>query len=159
MSERIAICPGSFDPMTNGHLDIIRRAARLFDRVIVAVAGDAEKKHMSALEKRLIMVAAACEGLENVTAEAFDGLLVAFCNERNGIAIVKGLRTTDDISHEAQMALMNSELAPDIETVFLLSRPQNAHISSTMVRWLSELGADISGYVPARVAEQLTARQ
>ena len=159
MSERIAICPGSFDPITNGHLDIIRRAARLFDRVIVAVAGDAEKSHMCPLEERLAMTSEACAGLTNVTAEAFEGLLVTFCREREAIAIIKGLRTTDDISHEAQMALMNSELAPEIDTAFLLSRPQNAHISSTMVRWLIELDADISGYVPASVAKRIATRQ
>lgn len=156
--NRIAVCPGSFDPITLGHVDLVRRASRLFDRVIVAIAADAQKQHTFALEERVEMAQAACDELEGVAVEGFDGLLVEFCRQRDATAIVKGLRSTADLSHEAQMQAVNAELAPQIETVFLLAPAQTAYISASMVRWLHDLGVDVSGYVPPGVAQRLAAR-
>ena len=155
MQKRTAVCPGSFDPITLGHLDIIARAARLFDTVIVAVAHDARKHHMFDIEERVGLAVAACADIGNVTVEAFDGLLVDFCTARDAAAIVKGLRRSSDMPDEVQMQAINADLAPGVETVFLMAAAQYAHISSSMVRWLGELGADVSRYVPEAVAARL----
>ena len=155
MEKRIAVCPGSFDPITLGHLDIIRRAAGLFDQVIVAVARDARKSHMLSLDERVRLAEAACADVANVTVEPFDGLLVGFCVQRRAVAIVKGIRNLSDMPDEAQMQAINADLAPGVETVFLTASAQWAHVSSSMVRWLNELDADISRYVPEAVAHRL----
>ncbi len=155
MKKRIAVCPGSFDPITLGHVDLVRRAARLFDELIVAVAADAEKHHRFSLDERVEMVREACDDIADVTVEGFSGLLVEFCRRQGAAAIVKGIRTTADMPHELQMQAVNADLAPEIETVFLAASAQYAHMSSTMVKWLSDLGADVSGYVPAGVALRL----
>ena len=155
MSKRIAVCPGSFDPMTLGHLAIVRRAAALFDDIIVAVAEDAEKQHSFGIDERVEMARGACAGISNVTVEAFSGLLAEYCRRRGVTAIVKGLRGHSDIDYELQMQAINADLAPGIETVFLMASETGAHISSGMVKWLSGLGADVSGYVPGNVDERL----
>lgn len=155
MEKRIAVCPGSFDPITLGHIDIVRRAARLFDRVIVAVARDARKSHMLDVDERVRLASAACADIHGVTVEPFEGLLVQFCAEREAVAIVKGLRNLSDMPDEAQMQAINADLAPGLETVFLIASARWAHVSSSMVRWLNELDADVSPYVPQAVAQRL----
>ncbi len=155
MEKRIAVCPGSFDPITLGHVDIIRRAANLFDQVIVAVARDARKSHMLSIDERVELAEAACAGIVNVIVEPFEGLLVAFCVQRRAVAIVKGVRNLSDVPDEAQMQAINADLAPGVETVFLIASAQWAHVSSSMVRWLNELDADVSRYVPEAVAHRL----
>ncbi len=159
MEKRIAVCPGSFDPITLGHVDLVRRAAGLFDQLIVAVAVtvDAEKRHTFSLDERVGMAAAACADIANVTVESFCGLLVDYCRQQGAVAIVKGLRTAGDMPHEMQMQAVNADLAPDIETVFVLASAQYAHMSSSMVKWLNELGVDVSSYVPDNVAARLQA--
>ncbi len=155
MSKCIAVCPGSFDPITLGHVALVQRAANLFDEVIVAVAEEAEKQHTFGIDERVEMARGACAGMEKVTAEAFSGLLAEYCRRRGATAIVKGLRGRCDIDHELQMQAVNADLAPGVETVFLMSLTEGAHISSSMVKWLSGLGVDVSGYVPESVAERL----
>lgn len=156
--NRTAVCPGSFDPITVGHVDLVRRAARLFDGVIVAVAADAQKQHVFPLNERVEMAHAACADLDGVTVQSFEGLLVEFCRRHGATAIVKGLRGAADMAHEAQMQAINADLAPEIETVFLAASAQTAHISASMVRWLSDLGVDVSAYVPPKVAQRLAAK-
>ncbi len=155
MEERIAVCPGSFDPITLGHVDIIRRAARLFDVVVVGVATDAQKSHMLDIDERVQLAELACADIDGVRVEAFSGLLVDFCQQMRAAAIVKGIRDSSDIAGESRMHAINAELAPGVETVFLIAVPQLAHVSSSMVRWLNELDADVSRYVPEAVAQRL----
>ena len=157
MDKRIAVCPGSFDPITLGHVDLVRRAAGLFDQLIVAVTVDAEKRHSFSLDERVEMATAACADIANVTVESFCGLLVDYCRQQGAVAIVKGLRTAGDMAHEMQMQAVNADLAPEIETVLLLASAQYAHMSSSMVKWLNELGVDVSSYVPDNVAARLKA--
>ncbi len=139
-------------------MDLVRRAAGLFDQVIVAVAAtvDADKRHSFALDERVEMVTAACADMANVTVESFDGLLVDYCRQHGAVAIVKGLRTAGDMAYEMQMQAVNADLAPEIETVFVLASAQYAHMSSSMIKWLNQLGADVSSYVPASVAARLS---
>lgn len=155
MSERIAVCPGSFDPFTLGHLDIIRRAADLFERVIVAVAEDAQKDHEFSISERVEMAEDACAGIPGVSVEAFAGLLVDFCRDSDATAIVKGLRGPEDLSHEQQMEQINRSLEPQLQTIFLLAAPEHSHIRSSMIRWAAQLGADVSEYLPDNVAKRL----
>jgi pantetheine-phosphate adenylyltransferase len=155
MSDRVAVCPGSFDPFTLGHLDIVRRAAALFDRVIVAVAEDARKDHRFSAAERVEMAEEACAGIPGVSVEAFGGLLVDFCRDRDAAAVVKGLRGPEDLSHEQQMEQINRSLEPELQTIFLLAAPEHSHIRSSMIRWAAELGADVSDYLPSSVAQRL----
>ncbi|MBU0610748.1 MAG: pantetheine-phosphate adenylyltransferase [Armatimonadetes bacterium] len=157
-SEVIAYCPGSFDPITNGHLDIIERAAQLFDRVIIGVALVAEKTHLFSPEERLAMCREACAHLSNVTVQTFEGLLVEAVHRAGARVIVKGLRQSADLAHEAPMATMNRSLRPEIETLFLLASPTYAFISSSLIKWVCSMGGDISAQVPAGVAPKLTQR-
>jgi len=154
-SERIAICPGTFDPITNGHLDVIERAAALFDRVIVAVAGDSGKQALFSLEERAELAHASCRHLDNVAVESFERLLVDYARERRAIAIVKGLRTADDFQREQQMAMMNRELLPDVHTVLMVTAPEVLYISSGLIREIWALGGEVSRFVPPPVAEAL----
>jgi pantetheine-phosphate adenylyltransferase len=156
--EVTAYCPGSFDPLTNGHLDIIERAARLFGAVIVGVALDAEKDHLFSADERLAMCREACAHLPNVSVQTFSGLLVEAARQVGATLIVKGLRQAQDLAHEAPMAAMNRSLRPEIETVFLLADPAHAFVSSSLVKWVCSMGGDVSAHVPARVAQQLTQR-
>ena len=156
--EVIAYCPGSFDPLTNGHLDIIERAARLFGAVIVGVAVDAEKDHLFSAQERLELCRAACAHLPNVSVQTFSGLLVEAARQAGATLIIKGLRQAQDLAHEAPMAAMNRRLCPAIETVFLLADPAQAFVSSSLVKWVCSMGGDITAHVPAVVAQQLIAR-
>ena len=155
---RIAIYPGSFDPPTRGHEDVIRRSLRLADRVIVAVATNSAKQPLFSIEERLAMLRAAVPDEPNVSFEAFDGLLAEFAVRVGATLIVRGLRAVGDFEYEFQMALMNRRLHPSLETVFLVPAVDLTYLSSSLVREVARYGGDVSGLVPASVADALTAR-
>ncbi len=154
---RRAVCPGSFDPVTNGHLDIIGRAATLFDEVVVAVGVNASKSRLFTAEERIDMLRRAVAHLPNVSVDAFSGLLTTFCSERDIQAIVKGLRAVSDFDYELQMAQMNSSLS-GVETVFVPTSPEYSFLASSLVKEVATFGGDVSGLVPDFVLDLLTAR-
>jgi pantetheine-phosphate adenylyltransferase len=155
---RIAVYPGSFDPPTLGHIDIMKRASRLFDRLIVAVGRNSEKRALFTAEDRMQMLVEASVGLANVDVVSFDGLLVGLAKEHNARVIVRGLRATSDFENEFQMALTNRSLEPDIETVFLMTSAEHMFVSSSIVKEVASLGGDVSGMVPAGVLRRLSAK-
>lgn len=154
---RRAVCPGSFDPVTNGHIDIVSRASFLFDEVIVAVGVNKSKNRLFTPEERMEMLTEACRVFPNVTVDGFTGLLTTFCQERGVHAIVKGLRAVSDFDYELQMAQMNSSLAA-IETVFVPTSPEYSFLASSLVKEVATFGGDVSGLVPEFVHERLVAR-
>ena len=151
----LAVYPGSFDPVTNGHLNIIERAARLFDRVIVAVAYNVRKQGLFTVQERLQMLSAVLGGMEGIEVDAFDGLLVDYMKRRGATVIVRGLRAVSDFEYEFQMAHMNGFLAPNIETVFMMTGADEFYISSNIVKEVAALGGDVHGLVPSKVEEFL----
>jgi len=157
----VAVCPGSYDPVTNGHLDVIARAARRFDEVVVAVVGNPSKQPTFTAEERVAMVAAEIEDLitdgTTVRVMAFDGLLVDFCRDQGIGVICKGLRGVADFESEQQMAQMNARIG-DVETMFLATRPDLSYLSSSLVREVAALGGSITGMVPASVERALIDR-
>ncbi len=157
-SRRIAVYPGSFDPITVGHLDIVERAATLFDEVVVAIGTHPTKRGYFPAEERVRLIEAAVEHLPNVRATRFGGLVVNFCREVGARAIVRGLRAVADFEVEFQMGLMNRDMAPEIETVFLIPRPELQMVSSSLVREIAGHGGDVERYVPAAVFEAIVAR-
>jgi len=152
---RTGIYPGSFDPLTNGHLDLIQRAAKLFDRVIVAIAKNESKKPLFALDERLELVTRAIKSLPNVSADAFDGLLVSYAKRQGGQAIVRGLRAVSDFEFEFQLALMNRKLDEQIETIFMMPKDTYTFLSSRIVKEIAGLGGDVSSFVPPEVCAAL----
>ena len=154
---RRAVCPGSFDPVTNGHLDIVARAARLFDEVVVAVGVNMSKNRLFTPEERIAMLEEATSSIANVRVAGFDGLIVDFCRESDAVAIVKGLRGAVDYEYELPMAQMNSHLT-DVETVFLPGAVGNAFVSSSLIKEVAALGGDVRGLVPDAVHDQLVDR-
>ena len=154
---RRAVCPGSFDPATNGHLDIIRRAARLFDDVTVGVLVNPNKQGLFSVDERLTMLGDVVTGLDNVKVEAFEGLLVDFCRDHDVDAIVKGLRAVSDFDTELQMAQMNASLS-GVETVFVPTSPEWSFLASSLVKEVARFGGDVSGLVPSEVLTRLTER-
>lgn len=154
----IAVYPGTFDPMTLGHEDVIRRATQLFDRVIVAVAAGHHKKAMFTLQERIEMAKVVVEPYAQVTVESFSGLLRDFVVARGGKAMVRGLRAVTDFDYEFQLAGMNRSLMPDVETVFLTPSDKYQFISSTFVREIAVLGGDISAFVHTATAERMRAK-
>jgi pantetheine-phosphate adenylyltransferase len=154
---RRAACPGSFDPVTLGHLDIIGRAAALYDEVVVAVGLNASKKRMFAFEERTEMLREATAAYPNVTVDSFDGLIVDFCKSRGVQVIVKGLRAVSDFDYELQMAQMNLGLA-GVETMFMTTNPLYSFLSSSLVKEVATYGGDVSGLVPEAVLARLVAR-
>ena len=157
---RTAICPGSYDPVTNGHLDIIGRASRVFDRVIVGVVNQPLRKQKTLFtpEERKAFIEHATTDLENVEVETFSTLLVDFARENGAGAIVKGLRAISDFEYEFEMNQLNRKLAPDIESVYVMASPEYSFLSSTGVKELATFGGDVGDLVPAEVAEQLAER-
>jgi pantetheine-phosphate adenylyltransferase len=153
---RRAACPGTFDPVTNGHLDIIGRAARLFDEVVVAVGVNQSKKRLFSPEERIAMLTDAVSPYGNVVVEGFSGLLTDFCTARGVVAIVKGLRAASDFDYELQMAQMNASLAP-VETIFVPTSPEHSFVASSLVKEVAALGGDVSRLVPAAVHDRLLA--
>lgn len=161
LDQRIAVYPGSFDPVTVGHLDIIERGAVLFDRVIVAVApasSNPEKQPLFTLEERLALVRDACARLPNVAAEPLSGLLVDFAAARGAGVIIKGLRAVSDFEYELAMSLMNRRLRPEIDTLYLMAAAEHSFISSSLVREVARLGGPIEGLVPPAVARAMARR-
>jgi pantetheine-phosphate adenylyltransferase len=154
---RRAVCPGSFDPPTFGHLDIVRRSARLFDEVIVAVGTNVSKNRLFDAEERIAMMRRACADLDNVTVEGFAGLVTTFCAERDVTAIVKGLRAASDFDYELQIAQMNSSLT-GVETVFIPTSPERGFVSSSLVKEVAGFGGDVSAFVPDFVHAELRSR-
>jgi pantetheine-phosphate adenylyltransferase len=154
---RRAVCPGSFDPVTNGHLDIVSRASLLFDEVVVAVGVNKSKNRLFSADERIDMLTEACRDFPNVKVDSFSGLLTTFCQERDIVAIVKGLRAVSDFDYELQMAQMNSSLA-DIETVFVPTSPEWSFLASSLVKEVATFGGDVSGLIPEFVREKLVAR-
>lgn len=156
--ERIAVCPGSFDPVTKGHEDIIRRAAALFDRVLVVVSVNADKKPAFSVEERAQMIRTVCADIPNVEIDTCGGLLVDYVQEKGAVAIVKGLRAVSDFDYEFQMALVNRKLCDSVETIFLASQSGNMFLSSSIVRQIASYGGDISEFVSPLLLDQLVAR-
>jgi len=151
----IAIYPGSFDPLTNGHLDVIQRAAKLFDRVIVAVAVNESKHPLFTLAERVALVNKAVAHLPHVQTDAFDGLLVEYAAERKAKAIVRGLRAVSDFEFEFQLALMNRKLDENIETIFMMPKDTYTFLSSRIVKEIARLGGNVGPFVPAHVQAAL----
>ena len=153
---RIAIYPGSFDPITNGHLDLIERSSRLVDTLIVAVLRNEKKQPLFSVQERLDMVRQATSSHANVEVDFFEGLLVDYASKRGATLIVRGIRAISDYDYEWQMALMNRRLRPDIETMFLMASEAYSYISSQLVKEVIRLGGKVSDLVPAVVEEKLT---
>ena len=145
---KTAVCPGSFDPITVGHLDLVERTAAVFDRVILCVMVNGEKQHMFSLDQRLEMARAALAHLPNVEAAACDGLLAEFAREHGACALSKGIRGGADLDWESQMAQINRDLCPQLDTVFFPARPEHLHISSTMAREMIRHGQRLDRYIP-----------
>ena len=154
---RVAIYPGSFDPITNGHLDLIRRAAKQFEELVVAVLKHDSKRAQFPLPDRLAMIREAVDELDNVRVSSFDGLLVDFARSERARLILRGIRAVSDYEYELQMALMNRKLAPEIETVFMLPGEAYSYLSSRLVKEICRHGGQIEDLVPAHVAERLQA--
>jgi pantetheine-phosphate adenylyltransferase len=150
-SMRTAIYPGSFDPITNGHLDVLHRATKLFDRVIVAVAKSESKYPLFSLEERVQLVAKTVQNLPSVEADSFEGLLVSYVESRSAQAVVRGLRAVSDFEFEFQLALMNRRLNERIETIFMMPKDTYTFLSSRIVKELAQLGGDVSAFVPEHV--------
>jgi len=157
---RKAIYPGSFDPITNGHLDVLERAARLFDELVVAIARDNQKDSLFTVEERAEMIGVAVRalGLHRVRVVPFDGLLVDFAKSEDAITVLRGLRAVSDFEFEFQMALMNRKLDPRLETLFLMPREELTYISSRIVKEIARLGGDVELFVPANVAAALRSK-
>jgi len=152
---RNAIYPGTFDPVTYGHLDILTRAKELFDEVTIAIAEDSEKKTLFTLAERKEQLLEATKDMPNVSVCVFEGLTVEFARQCGALAILRGLRALSDFEYEFQLALMNKKLAPDIETIFLMSQSQFSFISSSAIKWAASLHAGVSDFVPPHVEKAL----
>lgn len=153
-----ALCPGSFDPPTNGHIDVIERTSRHFERVLVAVIANPSKQALFSLDERKQMLADALAHVGNVEIDAFDGLLVDFARSRGIAVVVKGLRAVSDFEYELQMAEMNAALAPGLDTMFVTAKPAWAFLSSSLVKEVSRFGGAVEGLVPEGVARALKER-
>ena len=156
MKNTVAIYPGSFDPVTNGHLDLIRRGSKLFDRLIVAIARNLDKSQtLFTMEERREMLEAMTADIENVTVDTFEGLLVSYCIQNKANAVLRGIRAVSDYEFELQMALMNRKMEPRVETVFMMPAEQYSYLSSRIVREIAKLGGPLNGLVPTLVEDRL----
>lgn len=153
--EKIAICPGSFDPVTLGHIDIISRAAKMFDKVIVAVLVNPSKTPSFSIRERIDLLNEATKDIPNLEIVSFDGLLATYAKEKNAVAVVKGLRAVSDFEYEFQMALTNKKLNPELETIFLTTNSHYMYLSSSMVKQVASFGGDISDFVPACLYDKI----
>lgn len=152
---RIAVYPGSFDPITNGHLDIIKRAAKLYDRVVVGVLNNSGKNPVFTPEERVGMIKEVTSDMNNIEVDCFTGLLVDFVKEKSASVIIKGLRTVADFEYEFQMALLNKALNPEYETMFMMTDSKYSYISSSMVKELAGFRGDLTGLVPAEIINKI----
>ena len=159
MKKRIAVYPGSFDPVTFGHLDIIDRAAKIFDHIIVSVFVHSAKKHMFSLEERVGMLKAVLKGKKNVSVDCFEGLLVDYVKKKKTDVVIRGLRAISALEYEFQIAATNRTLYPGIETVFFMPRQRYTYLSSSIVRDIAHFKGDVSKLVPPHVAKVIAARK
>jgi len=155
VAEKICVFPGSFDPITIGHLDLIERASALFDEVVVAVLHNPAKEGSFPIQKRMELLQAACVHVHNVRFDHFEGLLVDYMRAKGARVVLRGLRGTRDFESECQMAQLNHQMAPEVETLFLTTHPAHAHISSSAVREIGMFGGDVSPYVPEPIAQEV----
>lgn len=153
--SQIAIYPGTFDPITNGHLDIIKRAARIFDKVIVAVATNTGKAPLFSMDERKKLIQDAVKNIDKVEVDAFSGLIVDYCHQRGATALIRGLRAVSDFEYEFQMALLNRKIGKDVESVFLMPKEKYTYLSSSMIKEIAEFGGDITSFVPDHVRIEL----
>ena len=158
MHKSIAVCPGSFDPITVGHVDIIKRAAKMFDRVIVVVMVNPKKTYSFTPEERVELIRAATAELTNIEVDYSDGLLAEYAREKGASVIIKGLRAMSDFEYEFQMALANKKLNPEVETVFLTTAAENMYLSSSMVKQIASMGGDVGDFVPEQIRQDITER-
>jgi len=157
MKTRTAIYPGSFDPVTFGHLDIIDRASRIFGHLVVSVFAHSAKKHMFSIEERVAMLRTALRGRKNITVDSFEGLLVDYAKKKKTNVIIRGLRAISDLDYEFQIAAVNRTLSPGIETVFLMPRQRYTYLSSSVVRDIAHFKGDVSKLVPLHVVRAIAA--
>ncbi|MBM7095887.1 MULTISPECIES: pantetheine-phosphate adenylyltransferase [Alteribacter] len=153
--SKIAICPGSFDPVTVGHLDIVTRGAKIFDKVIIAVLNNRSKKPLFSVEERVKLIKETTSHLENVEVDSFDGLLIEYARQKKASAIIKGLRAVSDFEYELQMASINRKLDEEIETFFMMTNHHYSYLSSSIVKELAKYDADVSDLVPEQVQTAL----
>ncbi|MGM9934448.1 pantetheine-phosphate adenylyltransferase [uncultured Clostridium sp.] len=154
----VAVYPGSFDPITNGHIDIIKRGSKIFDKIIVGVLVNVDKKHLFEIDERVKLIKRVTNDIENVEVISFNGLLVDLLKEYNANVILKGLRNSTDFEYELQMAYINKELNSDIETLCMMSSPENLHISSSCVKQVAKFGGNIEGLVPKEIVSDILTR-
>ncbi|NPV26376.1 MAG: pantetheine-phosphate adenylyltransferase [Firmicutes bacterium] len=152
---KIGVYPGSFDPVTNGHLDIVERATKIFDQVIVAVIHNPRKSSLFTIEERVQMLLEATRSNPHVCVDSFTGLLMDYVNKKGALAVIRGLRAVSDFDYEMQMALMNNKLSPNVETIFIISSPQYIYLSSSNIKEVAMLGGCVKGLVPECVEEKL----
>lgn len=152
---RVAVYPGSFDPLTNGHLDIIERSSKVFDKIVVGVLNNPNKNPMFSVKERIAMIESVTKHLGNVEVDGFEGLLVDFAKAKKATVIVKGLRTVADFEYEFQMALLNKALNPEYETMFLMTDTKYSYISSSMVKELAGFKGDLTGLVPEEIINKI----
>ena len=155
---RICIYPGTFDPVTMGHMDVIQRTAGLFDKVIIGIAEDNYKNVLFSTQERLEMLKEVTSSVPKVEVECFSGLLMDYCREKQATAVIRGLRAISDFEYEMQLAAMNKNLNPEVETVFLMTGQKYSFISSSIIKDVAKLGGDISGMVPRSVEEKIRAK-
>jgi pantetheine-phosphate adenylyltransferase len=153
-----AIYPGSFDPTTNGHLDVIARAARIFDHLVVAVLNNSEKSALFSVPERVEMLSESVQHIDNVSVATFNGLMVDFARQQQAQAVVRGIRAISDYEYEFQMALMNRRLAPELETVFMMPAEKYSYVSSRLIKEVFSLGGSVDGLVPPKIVERLRER-
>lgn len=155
---KTVICPGSFDPVTKGHMDIIERASKLFDKVVVAVLNNVSKHPCFTIDERIALLKETTKHLDNIEIETFDGLLVDFAKLRGASAVVKGLRAVTDFEYEFQMSMINKKLCPEIETIFLNTSQEYMYLSSSVVKQIAAAGGDISMFVPEEIRDKIVDR-
>jgi pantetheine-phosphate adenylyltransferase len=155
MKKKTAIYPGTFDPFTNGHLDLVERGLRIFDKVIVALAPSLKKNPLFTIEERIFLIEKSIKQYDRVSYEVFDGLLVDYVKDKKGIAIIRGLRAVSDFEYELQMALMNRRLLSEIETVFMMPSEEYSYLTATIVKEIASMGGCVKGLVPLTVEKAL----